>query len=404
MTTYSRSGPLAGYRVLELGSTVAGPFCGRLFSDFGAEVIKIELPAGDPVRSMGRQDGDASLYAASILRNKALVALDLHRKEGQEIVRELAARSDVVIENFRPGTLEKWGLGYDALRAANPRLVMVRISGYGQSGPYSGRPGYGVIGEAVSGLRGLTGDPDRPPARINTSLSDYVTGLYAALGAVMALNHCERTGEGQMVDAALYECAFSFLEPHVPAFARLGEIAQRSGSALPGSAPNNLYEAADGGHVHITAISNPIFQRLCESMGQPQLARDPRFQGARIRAANAQALDEEVQAWVGSLSADEVERVLNLADVPAAKIYTVADIFSDPHYRSRNMLVQVASRELGTVTVPNVVPRLSGTPGEIRHAGGPIGADTREVLSRFLGMSDERIEALEKAHVVFAAP
>jgi crotonobetainyl-CoA:carnitine CoA-transferase CaiB-like acyl-CoA transferase len=352
---------------------------------------------------MGRQDGDASLYAASILRNKALVALDMHQKEGQDVVRRLAAQSDVVIENFRPGTLERWGLGYEDLRAENPKLVMVRISGYGQTGPYSGRPGYGVIGEAVSGLRSLTGDPDRPPARINTSLSDYLTGLYAALGAMMALNHRERTGQGQMVDAALYECAFSFLEPHVPAFDRLGEVAQRSGSALPGSAPNNLFETADRRHVHITAISNPIFRRLCESMGRPELANDPRFLVARDRAANAQAIDEEVQAWVGSLDADEVDRILAGADVPAARIYTVADTFSDPHYRARQMLVQVASRELGSITVPNVVPRLSLTPGEIRHAGGPVGGDTRDVLSRCLGMSDQQIEALEKAKVVFSA-
>lgn len=400
MTAAHRAGPLAGYRVLELGSTVAGPFCGRLFADFGAEVIKVELPDGDPVRSMGSHDGDASLYAASILRNKSLVTLDLRKKKGQEIVRQLAAKSDVLIENFRPGTLEKWGLGYDALKAINRGIVMVRISGFGQTGPYRGRPGYGVIGEAVSGLRHVTGDTDRPPPRMNTSLVDYVTGLYAALGAVMALNHRERSGEGQVIDAALYECGFSFMEPHVPAFDRLGVVANRTGSALPGTSPNNLYVTADGRHIHITAMADPVFRRLTQAMGRAELADDPMYATHPSRIRNMAPLDALVQEWVGSLSLEETEACLARADVPASRIYTIADIFADAQYHARDMFARVPSAELGDITVANVVPKLSATPGAVRHAGGRVGADTHDVLTRVLGLSAAELHSLEDEQVI----
>ncbi|MBN9427008.1 MAG: CoA transferase [Burkholderiales bacterium] len=398
------AGPLAGYRVLELGSTIAGPFCGRLFADFGAEVIKIEAPDGDPVRTMGSHVDGVSLYAASILRNKSLLAIDLRQAQGCELALRLAARCDVVIENFRPGTLERWGLGYDALRAANRGIVMVRISGFGQSGPYSRRAGYGVIGEALSGLRELTGDPDRPPARINTSLSDYLTGLYAAFGAMMALNLRERTGEGQVVDAALYECAFSMLEPHVPAFDKLGIVARRSGSALPGSVPNNLYRCADARYIHITAMADSVFRRLCAAMNRDELAEDPRFACAAQRVANAEAIDALIAQWTGSLTLADVEAALQCRDVPASRIYDVADIFADPHYAARGMLARVPSEELGGVTLANVVPRLLGTPGRVRQAGGAVGRDTRGVLSRLLGLSDAQIDSLADQHVIACAP
>ena len=398
--TADAAGPLAGYRVLELGSTVAGPFCGRLFADFGAGVIKVELPDGDPVRSMGSHDNGASLYAASILRNKSLISVDLRTKKGQDIVRQLAAKSDVLIENFRPGTLEKWGLGYDALKAVNRGIVMVRISGYGQTGPYRARPGYGVIGEAVSGLRHVTGDADRPPPRMNTSLVDYITGLYAALGALMALNARNRTGEGQIIDAALYECGFSFMEPHVPAFDRLGVIANRTGSALPGTSPNNLYVTADGRHIHITAMADPIFRRLAQAMGSPDLADDPQYRTHKARIGNMARLDALVQEWVGSLPLNDVEARLASADVPASRIYTIADIFDDAQYRARDMLARVPSSDFGDIAVANVVPKLSATPGRIRHAGGRTGADTREVLAQVLGLSDAELRALEDERVI----
>ena len=263
----SAEGPLKGYRVLELGSTVAGPFCGRLFADFGAEVIKVEPLEGDVIRSIGARYQGKSLYASSIFRNKSLIAVDLRTHEGQDIARKIAARSDFVIENFKPGTLEKWRLGYSDLRALNPRIIMVRISGYGQTGPYSKRPGYGIICEAVGGLRHLTGDPDRPPARVAVSLTDCVTGLYAFSGALLALTHLAKTGEGQCVDAALYESAFSLMEQHIAGYQKLGIIPNRMGAGT-GSAPNNLYHSADGQWIHIAANGSAVFKRLMHTMGR----------------------------------------------------------------------------------------------------------------------------------------
>lgn len=397
-------GPLTGLRVLELGSTVAGPFCGRLFADFGAEVIKVEMPEGDPVRTMGSREGDVSLYAASIFRNKSLIAVDMRSEQGRHVVRQLALQSDILVENFRPGTMEKWGMGWEALRAENPRLIMIRISGYGQTGPASDRPGYGVIGEAVSGLRHVTGAPDRPPARLNTSLGDYVTGLYAAFGAMVALQVRQQSGRGQLVDAALYECAFSFMEPHVPAYQRLGVIAQRTGSALPGSVPNNLYTTKDDRSLHITAIADSVFRRLCGAMGRPDLAAADRFGTARARVAAAEGVDDEIQRWTGSLPLEDVETALLAADVPATRIFTMADIFADPQYRARGMLPSVYSPELkDQVTLANVVPRLGDTPGGIHHAGKAIGADTRRVLEEVLRLSPAEIDELVASQVVRTA-
>ena len=313
-------GPLAGYRVLELGSTIAGPFCGRLLADFGAEVIKVEPPEGDAVRTMGKRYKGKSLYGASIMRNKSLVSLDLRRKEGRDLVRALAAKCDLLVENFRPGTLERWGLGYDVLSADNPGLVMVRISGYDQSGPYRDRPGYGVIGEAVSGLRHLTGDPDRPPTRTAVSLTDYFTGLYAAFGASMALLMRERTGRGQCIDAALYECAFSFMEPHVPAFDKLGLVAGRCGSRLADSTPNNLYPTRDANFIHITAMADGVFRRLAAAMGQAGLADDARFSDGIVRSNNVEELDGLIAEWTGAHPLEALEAALQKAEVPATRI------------------------------------------------------------------------------------
>lgn len=397
----ARQGPLAPYKVLEIGSTIAGPFCGRLLADFGAEVVKVEALEGDPVRTMGSHDQGVSLYAASIQRNKANAAIDLRTEAGREVVRALAARCDVMIENFRPGTLEKWGLSWEHLRAANPGLVLVRISGYGQTGPYSGRPGYGVISEAMSGLRSVTGDPDRPPARLNTSLTDYLTGLYAAFGAMVALDHRNRSGEGQVVDAALYESGFSLMEPHVPAYAHQGMVAQRTGSALPGSVPNNLYATRDGRHIHIAAMADPVFRRLCAAIGREGLAADPRFARPDGRNRHAETLDAEIAAWAAGRPLEEAEAELRRADVPASRIYTVADAFADPQYRARGMLARAPSSALpGGVTMAGVVPRLAATPGEIRHAGRRLGEDTRDVLARWLGLAEDDIAALAAAGAV----
>ena len=396
----SPRGPLAGYRVLELGSTVAGPFCGRLFADFGAEVIKVEAADGDPVRTMGSRHRDKSLWAASIFRNKSLISVDLRKPRGQELVRKLAAKCDFLIENFRPGSLEAWGLGYEALSELNPGLIMVRISGYGQTGPYRERPGYGVICEAVSGLRHITGDPDRPPGRIATSTTDYITGLYAAFGAMVALEARHKTGKGQVIDAALYEGAFSFMEPHVPAFEKLGVVAMRAGSRLPGNTPNNLYPTADDQYLHITAASDAVFRRITQAIGEPSLASDVRFATALARVEHEDAIDDIITRWTLRHTCAEAEEKMHAAEVPAARIYTMADIFADPHYAARGMLAQVPDDDFGTVTMPDVVPKLSATPGAIRHAGHRVGQDTRAVLQDLAGLSPAEITALEVERVI----
>jgi len=394
------AGPLAGYRVLEMGSTVAGPFCGRLLADFGAEVIKIETAEGDPVRTMGKRYHEVSLYAASIFRNKAMIGVDLRRPQGQRIAAELAARCDVVVENFRPGGLEKWGLGYEQLSERNPRLVMVRISGFGQDGPYSQRAGYGVISEAVSGLRHLTGDEDRPPSRVAVSMTDYITGLYGAFGAALALLARQKTGRGQCIDAALYECAFSFMEPWIPAFQKLGHVANRSGSRLPESTPNNLYPTGDRQFIHVTAMGDAVFRRLAQAMGQPDLADDPRFRSATVRSGNHKSLDDLVARWTGAHALAHLERVLAEAGVPATRIFSIADIFGDPHYRARGAIVEAPDAELGAIAMANVVPRLSATPGAVRHAGHRTGQDTRRVLAELLGLQGSELDALAAAGVI----
>jgi len=396
----SARGPLAGLRVVELGSTVAGPFCARLLADFGADVIKVEQAEGDALRSFGHRREGRSLYSASMQRGKRIACIDLRADEGRALVRRLCEGADVVVENFRPGTLERWGLGYAALSAANPGLVMVRISGFGQDGPYRGRGGYGVVCEAVSGLREITGDPDRPPPRVATSLTDYVAGLYGAFGAMMALNERARTGRGQVVDSALYEGAFSFMEPHVPAFQQLGVVAERAGPHLPGNAPNSVYPSADGQHVVLAAASDAVFARLARAMGRPDLLDDPRFASAVARAENMAACDDAVAAWTRTRTLDELDAELMQAGVPAARIYTVRDIFADPHYRAREMLVDVDDPVLGPVTVTGVVPRLSATPGAVRWAGREVGADTLAVARDDLGLDEADIARLARDGVI----
>ena len=395
-----RQGPLSGYRVLEIGSTVAGPFCGRMLADFGAEVIKVEPADGDPVRTMGKQFEGRSLYAASIFRNKKLVSIDLHSEEGRALIRDLAAKVDILVENFKPGTLEKWGLGWEDLSKLNPGLVMVRISGFGQDGPYSRRPGYGVVCEAVSGLRHLTGDPDRAPSRVGVSMTDYIAGLHGAYGAVMALMARDRTGRGQCIDATLFESAFNFMEVWIPAYDKLGFVPERTGSRLIGSTPNNLYPTADGTYIHITAMADNLFRRLVEAMGRPELAQDPRFADAIERNEQHEALDAIVSEWTSKLPLEQIEAILHQAQVPATRIFTVADIFNDPHYRARNAIVRAPDPHMGDVAMAGVVPRLSETPGRVRHAGRDVGQDSREVLREVLGLDAARIEALAKSGVI----
>ncbi|TRZ67203.1 MAG: CoA transferase [Rhodocyclaceae bacterium] len=399
-TSHFNDGPLSGIRVLEMGSTVAGPFCGRLLADFGAEVIKVEPAEGDAVRSMGKRFHGKSLYAASIFRNKSLISVDLRKNEGQDIIRKLVPKCDLIVENFRPGGLEKWGLGYEDLSRINPALIMVRISGFGQTGPYSGRAGYGVIGEAVSGLRHITGDPDRPPARVAVSITDYITGLYGAFGAVMALFARNRTGRGQCVDSALYECAFSFMEPHIPAYEKLDHVAMRAGSRLPDSTPNNLFVSRDQQFIHITAMGDAVFRRLAGAMGQPQLADDVRFRTAVVRNDHHAEIDDIIARWSASHDLQALEVMLQEATVPATRIFTMADIFRDPHYKSREMLTAVPDDDLGTVTMAAPVPRLSATPGRIHKSGGRVGQDTRRILNDLTGLSVQEIDRLAASGVI----
>jgi len=387
-------GALSKFRVLELGSTIAGPFCGRLLADFGAQVIKIEDPAGDVIRTMGESVHGRSLYAASILRNKQIVAIDLRTESGRRIVRRLADKCDVVIENFRPGALEKWGLGYEELSQTNPKLVMVRISGFGQTGPYSGRPGYGIISEAASGLRSITGYPDSPPARIATPLTDYITGLYGAFGALVALLECSVSGKGQVVDAALSESALSFMESFIPAYDKLGIVPQRVGSKLPGAAPNNLYTSGDKEFIHIAAWHDTLFRRFCSAMDNASLAEDERFKDLPSRARNSDVLDDIVSAWTGTLDVATIEARLIEAGIPASKVFTIADVFRDPHYRFREALVKVKADQLGDVTLAAPTPKLSRTPGAIHHVGRAPGQDSRAVLSEIGGFSRAEIDAL----------
>lgn len=395
------TGPLDGVRVLELCSTIAGPACTRLFADFGAEVIKIEPPEGDPARSLGFEYQGVSLTGAALMRGKQSAIVDIKTEEGAAIARRMAASADIVVENFRPGTLERRGLSYEELSADNPGLILVRISGYGQTGPYRHKAGYGAICEAFGGIRHLTGDPDRPPARVAVPVCDYLTAVYAAFGAMMALYDRQRTGKGQVIDAALYEAAFSMMDSAVPTFEKLGLVPNRLGSRLPAMAPNNLYQAEDGTYVLIAANSQAVWRRLAEAMQQPGLIDDERFVTIRSRWEHVDELDELIGQWVGARSSKDVEAVLEEAGVPVSRVYTLPDIFEDEHYRQRDMLVDVAHEQLGSLTLTGIVPKLSETPGSIRWAGLEAGSGTREVLTNLLGLEQAELDRLAEAGVIF---
>jgi crotonobetainyl-CoA:carnitine CoA-transferase CaiB-like acyl-CoA transferase len=395
-----QQGPLIGYRVLELGSTASGPFCARLLADFGAEVIKIESIEGDPIRQLGETVDGKSLYAATICRNKSIASLDFHKPEARELLKSMIPEFDIVVENFRPGTLEKWGLGYDELVRIRPDLIMTRVSGYGQTGPYRNRPGYGVIGEAMSGLRHMIGDADRPPSRVAIPLTDYIAGLYAAFGTVMAVLVRERTGAGQWVDTSLIESAFSFMEAYVPAFEKTGKTGMRSGARLPNSAPNTLFPTRDGSHIHIAALADGVFRRLAGVMGQPELGTDPRYADQASRNRNEAEVEALVGAWTAAHDLGELQAALDVADVPASRIFTMADIYQDPHYRARGMLTEVPDDDLGSVTLAGVVPKMSATPGAVCWSGRRTGQDTRSVLRSLAKLTDAEIDRLQAAGVI----
>jgi len=397
-------GPLCGHRVLELGSTAAGPFCTRLLADFGAEVVKVEGAEGDPIRQLGAHVDGKSLYAASICRGKKIVCIDLRAPKGRTLVKRLVPKFDIVVENFRPGTLEKWGLGFDDLKALRQDLILTRVSGFGQSGPYSSRPGYGVIGEAMSGLRHLIGDPDRPPSRVAMPLTDYIAGLYAALGTLMAALVREKTGVGQCVDVSLIESAFSFMEAFVPAFEKTGNTGMRSGPRLPNSAPNTLFPTRDGQHIHIAALADPIFRRLASVMGHPDMGTDERFATQEGRNRHEAELEAAISAWTSCHDLGWLESQLERNNVPASRIFTMADIFRDEHYAARGMLVQTPDDDIGQVTLAGVVPKMTLTPGRIAWSGHRIGQDTRDVLRSLAELSDAEIDALHAEGVALCDP
>jgi formyl-CoA transferase len=394
------AGALQGVRVIEMGQLIAGPFAGKTLGEFGADVIKIEAPgAGDPLRNWRMIKEGTSVWWQVQSRNKRSIALDLRSAEGQDIARKLIAEADVLIENFRPGTLEGWGMGWDALSALNPGLVMLRISGYGQTGPYRDLPGFGAIGEALGGLRHLTGEPDRVPVRCGISIGDTLAALHGTIGILTALYHRKvNGGQGQVIDVALHEAVFNVMESLVPEHSAFGAVREPAGSALPGIAPSNAYRCSDG-FVLIAGNGDSIFKRLMQAIGRDDLAADPALANNAGRVARVDELDAAIGAWTATQLVADVLAVLGEARVPAGKVYDAKDIAEDPHYRARDMILTQTTRDGYDLEVPGIVPKLLGTPGTVRSAAPRLGEDTDGVL-RELGLSEQDVAALRSKGVV----
>ncbi len=381
--------PLEGLKVLELGTLIAGPFCGRLLAEFGAEVIKIETPAdskgegGDPLRKWRKLHEGTSLWWYAQARNKKSVTVNLREKDGQEIVRKLALQADIVVENFRPGTLEKWNLGYEILAKENPKLIMVRLSGFGQTGPYKDRGGFGAIGESMGGIRYVSGYPDRAPVRVGISIGDSLAAMYGAMGALMALHHRHKTGKGQVVDVALYEAVFSMMESMLPEFGMSGFVRERTGASLPGIVPSNTYKCGDGQYVVIGANGDSIFKRMMLAIGRNDLAHDPALADNAGRTARTEELDNAIGEWTAANTLDQVLEVLEKADVPSGKIFSIADIVADMQYQARGMIEKhkLEDNAAGDVWLPGIVPKLSDTPGGTKWIGPKLGEHTAEILN-----------------------
>ncbi len=396
------TGPLADLRVIEMGSLIAGPFCGQILGDFGAEVIKIEDPGvGDPMRRWGRSlPKGLSPWWPVIARNKKSVTLDLRSAEGQEIARGLIGKSDVLVENFRPGSLEKWGLDPLALRRADPRLVVARVSGFGQTGPYARRAGYGLIGEAMGGLRKVTGEADRPPARVGISIGDSLAACHASLGVLMALHARQSSGEGQIVDAAIYESVLAMMENLVTEWDITGYARERSGPILPGIAPSNVYPAAGGEWILIGGNGEAVFRRLVGAMERAELAEDRRFVDHAARGVHQAELDAIIAEWTGARPLDELLALLEACGVPAGRIFGPAEMIADPQYQARDSIVSVEHETFGQIRMQNVFPKLSATPGAVRWPGPPLGAHTAEVLSEVAGIEPAELRRLAAAGVI----
>jgi formyl-CoA transferase len=396
-----KNGPLSDLRVIEMGTLLAGPFCGQLLGDLGAEVIKVEPPGqGDPMRVWGRQkQGDPSLWWPVVGRNKKAVTLDLRQAEGQQVLKDLVAKSDFLVENFRPGTLEKWGLGWEQLSAVNPRLIMVRVSGYGQTGPYAPRAGFGAIGEAMGGLRYVVGDPSTPPSRVGISIGDSLAATFACIGALSALNYRERTGRGQVIDSAIYEAVLGMMESLITEYDKTGYIRERTGAILPNVAPSNVYPTKDG-LVLIAANQDTVFRRLCEAMGRAELATDPRYGSHQSRGSNQKELDELIGRWTASQTTREILELMERQGVPAGQIYRAPEMLEDPHFIARDAIVTVDHPQFGKLRMQNVAPRLSETPGRVRAPSPALGQHNDEIYLELLGMPRERYTRLKSSKVI----
>ncbi len=400
--TVKEQGALSGLRVIEMGSFIAGPFCGQLLADLGSDVIKIEPPGtGDVMRQWGAVQLDGkSLWWPVIGRNKRSVTLDLRASAGQQIALDLLRDADILIENFRPGTLEKWQMGPDRLHVLNPGLIICRVSGFGQTGPYSRDVGFGMIAEAMAGMRGLAGFPDRPPPRAGLSIGDSLAGTFAALGVVAALEARHRTGRGQVVDVGITDSVLAVQESVISEYSATGALRQRTGTSLPGIAPSNLYPALNGEMVLIGGNGDAIFRRLARAMGRPDLAADPRYATHRARGEHQQELDEIIADWTRNASANDLLALLREHDIPSGRVNDAAGIVADPHFRAREAVIDVESDEYGRLTMQNVVPRLSDTPGSVRWVGPPLGAHTMEVMRERLGMTEDQVEQLRTDGVI----
>lgn len=394
-----RKGPLTDIRLVELGQLIAGPFCGQLMADMGADVIKVEPPGqGDPMRVWGR--GDYPLWWTVCARNKRVVTANLREAEGQALVRRLISQSDMVLENFRPGTMERWGLGYEELSRENPGLIMIRVSGYGQSGPYAKRAGYAAIGEAMGGMRYLCGEPDRQPSRAGLSIGDTLAATFACNGALAALHHREKTGEGQVIDASIFESVLNVMEATIPEYTVSGYIRERSGSTLPNVAPSNIYDCSDGIFL-IAANQDTVFKRLTAIMGQPELAEDERFSSHTARGANMKVLDDIINEWTKTKTVAEVEALMQEAGVPAGKIYRAPEMLEDPHYEARNAIVDAPTADWPDLKMQNIFPKMSKTQGEIRWTGpDTLGAHNQEVYGGLLGLTAGELAELEANGII----
>lgn len=393
-----RKGPLTDIRAIELGQLIAGPYCGQLLADMGADVIKVEPPGqGDPMREWGR--GDYPLWWTVCARNKRCVTANLRVEEGQQLVRDLVAKADILIENFRPGTMERWGLGYDNLSKINPGLIMVRVSGYGQTGPYSPRAGYASVGEAMGGMRHLCGEPDRPASRAGLSLGDTLAATFACNGALAALHHRTQTGQGQIVDSAIYEAVLNVMEATIPEYTVSGHIRERSGSKLPQVAPSNIYKCKDGDFL-IAANQDTIFKRLAVAMGRPELATDPRYATHVARGDRQDELDALIGEWTQTKTKAEVAALMEENAVPAGQIYRAPDMLEDPHFAAREAIVEVPNERWGGVKMQNVFPKMSETQGEIRWTGPALGEHNSEVYGDLLGLDEATLTALGDRGVI----